>query len=507
MHRRHFVGTTLACGFGALLGPAAAPSRAVPQATATFLNPILPGDHPDVGAMRLGEDYYLTHSSSVYAPAFLIWHSRDLVNWEPVCYAIDRNTGASIWAPFLCEHKGTFYIYYSGDGPIRVLHAPSIRGPWSAPIALNIQAIDPSHVVDPASGRRYLHCSGGQMAELTDDGLSVKGELRKVFQAWPIPKEWLVECECLEASKIIYKDGYFYLTVAQGGTSGPSTSHMIVSARSRSVEGPFEYSPYNPIIRTRSRDERWWSQGHGRLVDAPDGSWWLTYHAYENGYQTLGRQTMLMPVEWTGDGWYRVPAGVAPEKAIRMPRGERVAGRLELSDDFQKPQLGLQWQFWRDYDKVRFRTGDGRLVLEAREKALADTPVMACIAGDHAYEAEVDVEVPDGCEAGLVLFYSPERAIGMRIDSRGVGFRGPEANSRGGVLRPARRAVLKVVNNKQDVRLWFQLPGAEWEAVPHGWEVAGLNHNVLGQFNSLRPALYSCGAGKATFRNFRYRAI
>ena len=87
------------------------------------------------------------------------------------------------------------------------------------------------------------------MVELSSDGLSVKGSSRRVFQPWPIPKDWVVECDCLEAPKLTFRDGFYYLTVAEGGSAGPSTSHMVVSARSRNIDGPWEFSPFNPIIR------------------------------------------------------------------------------------------------------------------------------------------------------------------------------------------------------------------------------------------------------------------
>ena len=81
---------------------------------------------------------------------------------------------------------------------------------------------------------------------------------------------------------------------------------MVLSARSRNIDGPWEWSSHNLSVHTRSRAETWWSQGHGRLVDDADGSWWMTYHSYRNGAQNLGRQVLLLPIEWTADGWYKV---------------------------------------------------------------------------------------------------------------------------------------------------------------------------------------------------------
>ncbi len=46
----------------------------------TWPRAILRGDYADPTILRDGDDYYMTHSPFIYAPGFLIWHSRDLVN-------------------------------------------------------------------------------------------------------------------------------------------------------------------------------------------------------------------------------------------------------------------------------------------------------------------------------------------------------------------------------------------------------------------------------------------
>ena len=59
-------------------------------AWAQFPVAILAGDYPDPSIVRDGQDYYMTHSACYYQPGFLIWHSRDLFHWEPVCRAVGR---------------------------------------------------------------------------------------------------------------------------------------------------------------------------------------------------------------------------------------------------------------------------------------------------------------------------------------------------------------------------------------------------------------------------------
>jgi beta-xylosidase len=156
------------------------------------------------------------------------------------------------------------------------------------------------------------------MVRLADDGLSVVGTMKKVYDGWKYPEEWIVESFSQEGPKILKRGDYYYMVLAEGGTAGPPTGHMIVAARSRTMEGPWENSPYNPIVRTRSASERWWSKGHGTLVEGPRGEWYLVYHAYENGFHTLGRQTLLDPVEWTSDGWFRTAArgGQTPSQKL-----------------------------------------------------------------------------------------------------------------------------------------------------------------------------------------------
>jgi xylan 1,4-beta-xylosidase len=502
--RRSFCRNTL--GAGLALGVACTGDGfgAIVQASpATYLNPVLGGDHADAGAIRVGNDFFLTHSSFDYAPGLPIWHSKDLVNWTQVGAALRKYYGG-VWAPYLCEHEGHFYIYFPCDNQLHVVHAQYPVGPWSEPINLRVNAIDPAHIA--ANGRRYLHYNGGYMLELSPDGLSVKEPARKVFQPWPIPGSFRVECECLEAPKLFQRGEYFYLTVAEGGTAGPATSHMVVSARSKNPDGPWEYSPFNPIAHSSSRTDRWMSLGHGRLVEAPDGTWWMTAHSYENGFRSLGRQVLLLPVEWTKDNWFHLPADVAPDKPISMMKTKSGDGQMQppnLSDEFTSPQLGLQWQFWREFDPSRFQTGDGRLVLAARGRSLADSSPLTCITGDHSYTIEVDVECERDCEAGLLLYYNQDHACGIRIGRDGIGVHLangyiPETGVK------TTRATFRIVNDRQEIDFYYRLPGQEWKRTQESAEVSGLNQNVLGGFLDLRPAVYACGSGHAVFRSFRH---
>ena len=146
-----------------------------------FQNPLFAGDYADPTILRVGGDFYATHTSYRYAPGLVVWHSRDLVNWTPISHALAdmRGTHAEVWSPTLVEHEGRYFIYFPMGG-IYVVHAEHPSGPWSAPISVGINDIDPGHVVGP-DGKRYLYTAGGHAVELSPDGLSTVGERKKVY--------------------------------------------------------------------------------------------------------------------------------------------------------------------------------------------------------------------------------------------------------------------------------------------------------------------------------------
>ena len=169
--------------------------------------------------------------------------------------------------------------------------------------------------------------------------------VEKVYDGWKYPTDWVVEGFSLESPKLMHRGDYFYLVCAEGGTYGPPTSHMATVARSKSIHGPWENSPFNPLIHTYSATEPWWSRGHGTLVEGPAGDWWFVYHAYGNGFRTLGRQVLLEPITWTPGGWPKALGGDAGKPMLKPRGGQAGLHGFQLSDDFTENRLGLQWAF------------------------------------------------------------------------------------------------------------------------------------------------------------------
>ena len=418
---------------------------------------IFPGDYPDPTILRDGNDFYMTHSSFTYFPALLVWHSTDLVHWEPIARAVEDGD-YSIFAPDMCKVDGKYYIYYpTSKGENYVVVADRPEGPWSKPVKLDVGGIDPGHVV-AEDGNRYLYTNNGFVTPLAADGLSAAGRPKKAYDGWPFPEEWETEGFWLESPKLFKKGDWYYLVTAEGGTAGPPTSHMVVVARSKSALGPWENSPHNPLVHTYSADEFWWSKGHGTLVDDADGNWYVVYHAYRNGYHTLGRSTIIESVEWTKDGW---PVLVEKDGAKWEQNG--LQGDYAYLRDYDNPLLWAKWQ-----------------------PGFMEGTLMTATAVDESYEITAKFSVPEGGQAGLFLFYNENAYFGRTGDA-------PELT-------------IRIRNERNQASVWMQNADGEWVQDPEGvTDVSGFHHNNYNGFFALRPAYLLKGG--AELEEFEYKPI
>jgi xylan 1,4-beta-xylosidase len=481
----------------------------------TFINPIVPGDRPDPTILKDGDDYYMTFTSFESYPGLVIWHSTDLVNWTPIKAALTQPIG-NVFAVDLCKHEGRYYIYIpalqEGKGfSIHAIWADDIEGPWSDPVDLGIGGyIDPGHIVGE-DGKRYLFVSGILKIRLTDDGLAADGELEPAYEPWRYPDDWVVENFTPEGPKLLRRGEWFYLVTAVGGTAGPPTGHMVIAARSRSVHGPWEHCPHNPLVRTTSASEAWWSRGHATLVEGPGGDWWMVYHGYENGYRTLGRQTLLEPIEWTDDGWFRALGGDLSRPMPKPQGGRHGPAGFALSDDFSSDRTGLQWAFHEpgpdEMSRVRY-AADG-LHLDAAGSTPTDSSPLTCIVPDRSYEAEVTIDLEGEAEGGLLLFYNHDAYTGIGFTAQDVRtYRYGREQSWARVATGTTSVRVRVTNDEHIVTFHYSHDGGRnWTLHEYRAEVSGMHHNVFGGFLSLRIGIYGTGSGRVRLRNFTYRAI
>ncbi len=476
------------------------------RADTTYRNPVLAGDYPDPSIIRVGREYYMVNTSEMYTPGLLIWHSRDLVHWAPVTYALKHYDGI-VAAPDLTYYKGRFYIYYTPGRGTHVITANKIQGPWSKPVRLTrggkpFSAFDPFFIAGPRS-TPYLVGASDFIVRLSPDGLSVLGKRRYIYKGWPIPKNWIVECHCLEGPKVFRHNGYYYLVSAEGGTSGPPTSHMAILARSKNLLGPWENSPYNPVVHTYSRHDAWWSTGHGTVLQAPDKQWYIIFHGYRKNYLTMGRSVLLEPVRWTKSGWLKLPPRTNPGEALPYPGGSVVSDSMRLSDNFSGGALGMQWQFYGPGRSGKCQQLHHRLILHATGSDMAASPPVLCMAVAESYSVAVNVLVDQGTEGGLVLFYNPSEFISVGIGHGHVWY-GIQGHISAVGAFAGTRAVVKIVNSHNSVECFFGHPGQALHQLLPALYVGGYTHQTFGGYLSLRPGLYALGTGAAAFERFRY---
>lgn len=336
-----------------------------PDAVITYHNPVIPGFYSDPSICRVGEDYYLITSTFEFFPGVPIFHSRDLIHWEQIGHVMHRREqvpkGINIFAPTLRYHNGIFYMIttnVAGGGNFYVT-AKDPAGPWSDPVLVDVQGIDPDLFFDD-DGRTYVISSTFVLREIDLATGKLTGERRKVWNGtggrYP------------EGPHIYRKDGYYYLMAAEGGTE---EAHSETIARSNSIWGPYTENPANPILahaNAAGQGNPIQGVGHADIVQAHDGSWWMVFHGYRSvtGYPAhhiLGRETCLAPVTWPTSGWPVVNGtGVVQVNMTCPTLPQKSFPPLQERIEFDQP-LGLEWNYIQPPVEANYQVGSGQLAL------------------------------------------------------------------------------------------------------------------------------------------------
>ncbi|MCD8318566.1 MAG: family 43 glycosylhydrolase, partial [Paraprevotella sp.] len=264
--------------------------------------------------------------------------------------------------------------------------------------------------------------------------------------------------------------------------------------------GPWEYSPYNPIVHTYNDSDPWWSKGHGTLIDDADGHWWIVYHAYAQGYHTLGRQTLIDPVEWTSDGWCRIQTDARP-----LPVQDPERHGMRLSDDFKADSLGLQWTSWKENATNLLSFGPKGMAVPGKGTSPADARLLLVTATDKSYELKAEITLDKGSTGGLILFYNEKAFAGLTSD--GKNFTLYKDGEHHETFRSSlkRHFHVRLLNRANRLTVSVSPDGRTWNELAADIDVSGLHHNNYGGFYALRPALVSAGKGTTVFRSFDYR--
>ncbi|MFI6787671.1 glycoside hydrolase family 43 protein [Nonomuraea sp. NPDC050383] len=503
----------------------------------TFRNPVLTGCYPDPSICRAGEDFYLVTSSFAYYPGIPLFHSRDLVRWRQLTHVLNRpgrpsleglDVSDGVWAPTIRHHDGTFYVVSTVARGRRgsltfVVTADDPAGPWSDPVPLEAEGIDPSLFFDDDGRCWFTACrdaaqpNGGGPGELWMREL----DLRTLELVGPTHVLWhgAVRGAWVEAPHLYKRDGVYYLIAAEGGTEG---NHSVTAARSGVVTGPYVTDPRSPLLTHRHRgpDEPIHNVGHADLVDTPDGETWAVTLGVRpiEGTHTLGREVFLVPVAWGPHGPVFAPesGGVRlserlPSIASGGPEGDDagVAGRVT----FDEPVLGLEWNSLRGPvgDRVRPSAGGQGLDLDVAAEPLSSTGVPAFVGRRqqhvrfHARTGISFTATRPAEEAGVAVFQSQDRyaTLALTVDAGGraqavLTVRDAGTSTRlASVPVSAGEAVLAVDGDEAGYTFRLKEPGAgQWIDLA-GVERPFFSTERAGGFVGVFLGLYATGNGQA----------
>ncbi|MDR1004674.1 MAG: glycoside hydrolase family 43 protein [Prevotellaceae bacterium] len=315
-----------------------------------FYSPILQGCYPDPSICRRGNDYFLVCSSFAMFPGVPIFHSTDLVNWKQIGHVLDResqlkvsDTGISsgVYAPTIRynPHNETFYMITTDVagalGNIVVKTKDPFQG-WSDPIKMNFDGIDPSLFFDD-NGKAYIvHNDAPASGETLYEG-------HRVIKVWEydVEKDQVIagtdkvivnggvdiskQPIWIEAPHIYKKDGLYYLMCAEGGTGD---WHSEVIFEGKSATGPFIPAANNPILSQRylnpTRENKVDWAGHADIVSTPSGDYYAVFLAVRPNEQSrvnTGRETFILPIDWSGKFPVFINGLVPFEPKLKMPAG------------------------------------------------------------------------------------------------------------------------------------------------------------------------------------------
>lgn len=405
-------------------------------------NPILPGFHPDPSICRVGKTFYIATSTFEWYPGVRIYASEDLANWRFVSAPLDRTAlldmrgnpdSCGIWAPCLSHDGQRFWLVYTDvkrlDGAFKDAHnyitaCETIDGHWCDPWYVNSSGFDPSLFHDEDGRKWFVNMrwnhrgkgTGGNPKHASFDGILLQewssktglvGEAVAIFDG--------TERGLTEAPHLFRRNGWYYLTTAEGGTG---YDHAVTLARSRQIAGPYDLHPQKFVLSTKGATGHPLQRtGHGQYVEAEDGSGWHTYLtgrpiAGPDGtgrFCTLGRETGIARVVWKDDWLWLEDGGLLPPLEVDCAATSPLVGPSHyafdsvLHDDFQ-------WLRTPERDRI-FRIANGALVLVGRESmgSWFEQALVARRQQHHSYRAETIVDVMPASyqhAAGLTTYYN-----------------------------------------------------------------------------------------------------
>ncbi|CEJ68943.1 Beta-xylosidase [Chryseobacterium oranimense G311] len=508
-----------------------------------FYSPILQGCYPDPSITKKGDDYYLVNSSFSMFPGVPIFTSKDLVNWKQVGHVLDRPSqlkvekgGVShgIYAPDIKynKHNDTFYMITTqiagGIGNMVVKTKDPAKG-WSEVQKLNFDGIDPAIFFDD-DGKAYIvhndappqgteQYQGHRVIKMWDYDLEkdqvVAGSDRIIVNGGVDLSQKPI---WIEGPHLYKYKGKYYLMCAEGGTGG---NHSEVIFMADSPKGPFVPSKNNPILTQRyfprDRKEKVDWAGHADLVEGPNGQWYGVFLAIRpnvNNRVTKGRETFILPVDWSG--MYPVfQNGLVPMKPkLKMPQGVQNQtwqngffpnGNFTYNDKLTDKNLDFRWIAMRGpRENFITATKNGVKVnpMETNIKALAPISSLFHRLQHEDFETSVTLDYKPKSEkelAGITLYQSETFNYVFGITKKDKDFyivlerteKGQSKLIASEKISLSKSIKFQATGEKDEISFNYSLDGKNFKNL--GGQVSGdiLSTDVAGGFTGSLIGLYS----------------
>lgn len=399
-----------------------------------FNNPVVKGFYPDPSVCKVGDTYYLACSSFQYFPGVPLFESKDLINWEPIGHVLTRpsqimlekvNSSGGVFAPTIRHHKGRFYMTTTNDTTRQNFYVwtDDIYGEWSEPIFIEQGGIDPDLYFE--DGRTYFMSNGSD-----EDGrgviLQCEIDIETGTMLTPSRPLWKgTGGRYLESPHMYRINDWYYLMAAEGGTE---FGHMITYARSKSLHGPFEAYPHNPVLTNKNLGGyQIQAIGHGDLIQDGDGNWWIFHLGFRQigqwiAYHHLGREVFLAPVTFDEDGWFTAGHNGTTRAEIETDRiGEHVVQQEKKLYTFNNTKWDLEWVYLRHPRLENYQLQDDSLTLTGTAVTLdqADTPTFLGIRQrDFNANISSNVVLTNNGEAGITLYMDESHRYDLAIRQR-----------------------------------------------------------------------------------------
>lgn len=514
-----------------------------------FYNPILQGCYPDPAITRKGDDYFMVCSSFAMFPGVPIFHSKDLVNWKQIGHVLDRKSqlkvhdagiAFGIFAPAIKynPYNDTFYMIttqFAGDiGNMVVKTKDPFQG-WSDPYKLKFNGIDPSLFFDDDGKAYVVHNDAPDKGKELYNG-------HRVIKIWnyDLENDQVIEGTDLiivdggvditkkpiwiEMPHIFKRYGRYYLMCAEGGTGDWHSEVIFVSNNPR---GPYVPAKNNPILTQRylnpERANRVEWAGHADLVETPEGDLYgvfLAIRPNDKNRVNTGRETFILPVDWSGK-WPVFENGLIPmEPKLKMPKGvvNKTGtegyfpnGNFTFTENFASEKLDYRWIGMRGPREDFMTVSNNTLYIQPFDKNIkAVAPVSSLFKRQmhKTFTATTSIKYTPGSEkdlAGLVCYQSERFNYVFGITKKGNDHylllertvRGRSeivASTKIDVKKPIK---LQISADNDDYSFNYSIDGGEFKTL--GGLVSGdiLSTNVAGGFTGTLIGLYATSANDA----------